>query len=32
MANDAVVSEVLFHDADRGIWSTVVDAVTGRHS
>ena len=31
MTNGAVVSEVLRHDADRGIWSTAVDAVTGRY-
>ena len=32
MTNDAVVSEVLLHDADRGIWSMAVGVVTGRHS
>ena len=32
MTNDAVVGEALLHDADRGIWSMAVDAVTGRNS
>ena len=32
MTNDAVVSEVRLHDADRGIWSMAVGVVTGRHS
>ena len=32
MTDDAVVSEALLHDANRGIWSMAVDKITGRHS